>query len=243
MYLKRSGSKRTVSTFRPAPRSWRTAPSMTWPPGSRPKQGYWWVSSQLVHEKAGHFAERVASRGVDIRADLDIRSFVERAVLALETAAYETADLTVAPQRFFQQIDRANRLIALALSLSQSSRQFFKDLGQVDASYSELLDSEQGVLRTARDLDRREELRPVATRAIETLTRLRRLVAALAGKYVDYRLNQSIESIRFMLDRDGEQFYEAVSSPSHPTRRRPPHVRLYPARTRWAARVPGRPHR
>ena len=77
---------------------------------------------QLVHEKAGHFAERVASRGVDIRADLDIRSFVERAVLALETAAYETADLTVAPQRFFQQIDRANRLIALALSLSQSSR-------------------------------------------------------------------------------------------------------------------------
>ncbi len=173
---------------------------------------------QLVHEKAGHFAERVATRGVDIRADLDIRSFVERAVLALETAAYETADLTVAPQRFFQQIDRANRLIALALSLSPSSRQFFKDLGQVDASYSELLDSEQGVLRTARDLDRREELRPLAARAMETLTRLRRLVAALAGKYVDYRLNQSIESIRFMLDRDGEHFYEAVSSPSHPQR-------------------------
>lgn len=173
---------------------------------------------QLVHEKAGHFAERTAARGVDVRSDLDIRAFVERAVLALETAAYETADLTIPPQRFFQQVERASRLVALALSLSASSRQFFKDLGQVDASYTELLDAEQGILRTDRELDRREELRPVANRAADTLQRLRRLVEALAGKYVDYRLNRSIESIRFMLDRDGDHFYEAVTAPSHPQR-------------------------
>ena len=41
---------------------------------------------------------------------------------------------------------------------------------------------------------------------------------ALAGKYVDYRLNRSIDSIKFLLDRDGEHFYEAVTSPSHPQR-------------------------
>lgn len=173
---------------------------------------------QLIHEKAGHFAERTAARGIDIRSDLDIRAFVERAVLALETAAYETADLTVAPVRFFQQIDRASRLIALALSLSASSRQFFKDLGQVDAAYTELLDAEQGMLATQRDLDRREELRPLVARATDTMLRLRRLVEALAGKYVDYRQNRAIESIRFMLDRDGEHFYEAVTAPSHPQR-------------------------
>src|SRR5262249_40268306 len=38
---------------------------------------------QLVHEKSGQYAERVAPRGVDVRADLDIRAFVERAALAL----------------------------------------------------------------------------------------------------------------------------------------------------------------
>ncbi|MEZ4455799.1 MAG: type VI secretion system baseplate subunit TssK [Gemmatimonadales bacterium] len=173
---------------------------------------------QLVHEKAGHYADRIAARGVDVRSDVEIRAFVERVVLALETAAYETADLTVAPHRFFQQIERASRIAALALSLSASSRQFFKDLGQVDAGYAELLDAEQGMLATQRDLDRREELRPLITRAGDTLARLRRLVEALAGKYVDYRLNRSVESIRFLLDRDGEHFYEAVTSPSHPQR-------------------------
>jgi hypothetical protein len=50
------------------------------------------------------------------------------------------------------------------------------------------------------------------------MQRLRRLIEALAGKYVDYRLNRTIESIRFLLDRDGEHFYEAVTAPSHPQR-------------------------
>ena len=173
---------------------------------------------QLVHDKAGRYAERIAARGVDVRGDLEIRAFVERAVLALETAAYETADLAIAPTRFFQQIERASRIVALALSLSPSSRQFFKDLGQVDASYTDLLDQEQGILATQRELDRREELRPLVGRATDTLERLRKLVDALAGKYVDYRLNRSIDSIKFLLDRDGEHFYEAVTSPSHPQR-------------------------
>ncbi|MBX3145453.1 MAG: type VI secretion system baseplate subunit TssK [Gemmatimonadales bacterium] len=173
---------------------------------------------QLVHERAGHFADRTAARGVDVRSDLEIRAFVERAVLALETAAYETADLAIPPVRFFQQIERASRLIALALNLSPSTRQFFKELGQVDAGYTELLDAEQGLLAVQRELDRREELRPLVVRSTDTLQRLRRLVDALAGKYVDYRQNRNIESIRFMLDRDGEHFYEAVTSPSHPQR-------------------------
>ncbi|MEO8451210.1 MAG: hypothetical protein ABI647_15545 [Gemmatimonadota bacterium] len=173
---------------------------------------------QHVHDRAGYYAERVAARGVDVRPDLDIRAFVERAVLALETCAYETADLTIAPPRFFQQIERARRLVALGLSLSASTRQFFKDLGQVDASYTELLESEQGALLSPRELDRREELRPLVVRAGETLQRFRQLIEALAGKYVDYRLNRAIESIRFLIDADGDHFYETVSSPSHPQR-------------------------
>ncbi len=173
---------------------------------------------QLVHEKSGQYAERIATRGVDVRADLDVRAFVERAVLALENAAYETSDLGISPGRFFQQIERAGRIAALALNLSSSTRQFFKDLGQVDAGYGELLDAEQSSLAVQRELDRREELKSLVVRATDTLTRLRRLIEALSGKYVDYRINRAIDSIRFLLDRDGEHFYEAVTSPSHPQR-------------------------
>lgn len=171
-----------------------------------------------VHDRAGHYAEKAGARGVDVRSDLEIRAFVERAVLALETCAYETADLTISPHRFFQQIEHASRLVALALKLSPSSRQFFKELGQVDGSYTELLETEDSVRLAARDLDRRAELRPLVVRATESLQRLRQLVEALAGKYIDYRLNRTIESIRFLIDRDGEHFYEAVTAPSHPQR-------------------------
>ncbi len=173
---------------------------------------------QEIHRSAARYAEKVAARGVDVRSDVDIGAFVERAVMALEQCAYETADLAMPPHRFFQQLERAGRTVALALELSSSSRQFFKDLSQVDTSYSELLEAERGVLATQRELDRREELRPLVVRATETLSRLRHLVDALAGKYVDYRINRAIESIKFLLDRDGEHFYEAVTSPSHPQR-------------------------
>ncbi|MBC7895251.1 MAG: type VI secretion system baseplate subunit TssK, partial [Cytophagaceae bacterium] len=171
-----------------------------------------------VHKRAGKYIERVVARGLDVRGDYDVRAFVERAVMALESAAYETADLTMTPRRFFQQIERANRLVAVGLSLSSSSHQFFTDLGQLDASYTELLRQLDEIQRTDPDLDRREEVRPVVVRATETLRRLRRLMEALSGKYVDYRLNRSIESIRFMLDRDGEHFYEAVAPLSYPQR-------------------------
>src|SRR5262249_851057 len=117
-----------------------------------------------------------------------------------------------------QQIERAGRIAALALNLSSSTRQFFKDLGQVDAGYGDLLAAEQQSLAVQRELDRREELKPLVARATETLQRLRQVIEALSGKYIDYRLNRSIESIRFMLDRDGDHFYEAVTSPSHPQR-------------------------
>jgi hypothetical protein len=171
-----------------------------------------------VHRSAARYTEKVAARGVDVRGDHDIRDFLERAVLALEACVHETADLTVAPRRFFQQIERAGRMVALALDLSASSRQFFKELSQVDASYTELLEAERGVLGTERELDPRAELRSLVVRARETLGRLRQLAQALAGKYVDYRINRSIESLKFMLDRDGEHFYEAVTAPSHPQR-------------------------
>jgi hypothetical protein len=171
-----------------------------------------------VHKRAGKYVEKIAGRGVDVRADQDVRAFVERAVMALEDAAYETADLTVSPRRFFQQVERASRLVAVGLSLSASSHQFFTDLGQLDGSYTELLRVLDETQRTDPDLDRREELRPIVNRAGETLRRLRRLMEALAGKYVDYRLNRSLESIRFMLDRDGEHFYEAVAPLSYPQR-------------------------
>ena len=44
------------------------------------------------------------------------------------------------------------------------------------------------------------------------------VVQALEGKYLDFRINRSMDALRFLLDRGGEHFYMAVATPGHPQR-------------------------
>ncbi len=171
-----------------------------------------------LHRAVARYAEQVARRGVDNRGDLDVLAFTERAVLALDACAAETADAAMAPGRFFDQVDRLGRRIALALDLSSATQAYFQTLTGADAAYGDLLEEERGVLAARRDAGARDDLRAALARGGDTLQRIRRLVEALEGKYVDYRVNRSVDAVRFLLDRQGEQFYVAVATPGHPQR-------------------------
>ncbi|HEX8363401.1 MAG TPA: hypothetical protein VF613_24990, partial [Longimicrobium sp.] len=171
-----------------------------------------------LHRMAARYADQVARRGVDTRTDLEVLGFVERAVLALDACAYETMDPALAPARLFQEIDRAGRRVALALDLSPATRAFFTTLAGADASYGALLEEERASLSARRRLSPRTDLRVPLTRAEATLARLAELCQALEGKYVDYRVNRSADSLRILLDHDGDHFYLAVATPGHPQR-------------------------
>jgi hypothetical protein len=171
-----------------------------------------------LHRMAARYADQVARRGVDTRTDMEVLAFVERTVHALDACAYETMDPALAPARLFQEIDRAGRRVALALDLSAATRAFFTTLAGADASYSALLEEERGSLATRRRLTPRTDLRVPLARAEATLARLAELCQALEGKYVDYRINRSADSLRFLVDNDGDHFYLAVATPGHPQR-------------------------
>jgi hypothetical protein len=53
-------------------------------------------------------------------------------------------------------------------------------------------------------------------RTTDGLQRLHRLEQALEGKYIDFRISPSLESLNFVFDRGGEAFYQSVSRPSRP---------------------------
>jgi len=171
-----------------------------------------------LHRTVAGYVDKVARRGIDTRADMDILSFIERAVMALDTCAYETQDPSQSPQSLFQQIERAGRRAALALDLSPSTRDFIGTLSGADAGYGALLEEERQLLSAGREIDSREDLRDALERAEETVGRLRRLAGALQGKYLDYRINTALDGLRFLLDRDGEEFYVSVARPTHPQR-------------------------
>jgi hypothetical protein len=171
-----------------------------------------------LHRTVGRYVDQIERRGVDVRSDRDTLAFIERAVLALDNAAYDTLDPAMPPYRFFQQIDRAGRRIALALDLSPSTREYFQLLAGADASYTALLEEERALLASSRDVNSREDLRRAIAGAEQTLGSIRRLVEALEGKYLDFRVNRSMDALRFLLDRGGEHFYMAVATPGHPQR-------------------------
>ena len=171
-----------------------------------------------LHRQTAQYAEQIARRGVDPRHDRDILGFVERAVLALDHCAYESSDPTITPETFFREVERAGRRVALGLDLSESTRLYFSELGQADASYGTLLEEERELLVKPRESAKPVDLSVAVSRADTTLARLRRLVEALEARYIDYRINRSVESLRFLLDNDGEQFFLSVATPGHPQR-------------------------
>ncbi|WP_420127644.1 type VI secretion system baseplate subunit TssK [Longimicrobium sp.] len=171
-----------------------------------------------LHRSIAWYAEQVAQRGVDAHDDREVLAFVERVVLALDGCAYETLDPAIPPDQLFREVERAGRRIAVALDLSAATRHFFQTLSGADASYAVLLEEERQALARGRERRTREELRPALERAGETLTRLRRLCDALEGKYLDFRVNRALDTLKFLLDRGGEQFYIAVATPGPPQR-------------------------
>lgn len=171
-----------------------------------------------MHRSIARFVDELSRRGIDVRADLDTLSFVERSVLALDACAYETIDPSAAPGQFFSAIERTSRRVALALDLSPATRTFFQILAGTDASYSALLEEERALLAGQRALTAYDDLGRALERGERSITSLRQLLDALSGKYVDYRVNRAVESLRFLLDRGGEEFYAAVATPAHPQR-------------------------
>jgi hypothetical protein len=165
-----------------------------------------------LHRRVAMHIEEFTRRGVDVRADLDRGRFIERAVLAIDSCVYETMDATRAPATILQQVDRCGRQLALALDLSEATRLFLTELSAADADYARLLEVERNALSAGRELGIRSDLRLELQRAEGTVQRLRSLLHALEGRYLDYRINPSVDALQFLIDRDGEQFFTRIAS-------------------------------
>ncbi len=171
-----------------------------------------------LHRLVAQYVDQLARRGLDTRFDQSVSAFIERAVLALDAAVYDTMDPGASPTAVFQRIDRAGRQIALALDLSPSTREYLSMLSNAEGGYNTLLEEERGALSADRERVMRADLRLELTRAEQAVARVRSLLHALEGRYLDYRVNGAVDALRFLIDRGGEQFYTVVSAPGHSQR-------------------------
>ncbi|MCU0648742.1 MAG: hypothetical protein MUF00_12145, partial [Gemmatimonadaceae bacterium] len=168
-----------------------------------------------LHRRVALHVEQGARRGVDVRNDQDIGRFIERAVLAIDQCVYETIDAARAPVHVFQQVARCGRQLALALDLSAATREYLGMLSESVGSYSQVLEAERLALAADRELNIRSNLRLEVQRAATTVEGLRAVLHALEAKYLDYRINPSVDALRFLIDRDGEEFYTMIAAHAH----------------------------
>src|SRR5215813_10168474 len=170
-----------------------------------------------LHRAIGEYMNLALEREIGTREDAETLSFVGRMVSALEDCAYQILDPLQSPYRFFHQMYRLIRSAAVYLDLSPPTVSYFRMLGEAgETEFLPLLEQERQMLTMARESVMHPDLGRDVQRIGSGLKRLQRLEEALEGKYIDFRVSPSLESLNFVFDRGGEAFYQSVSKPSRP---------------------------
>jgi hypothetical protein len=172
-----------------------------------------------LHRAIVDFIGLAKTRGLNIDQDNETLGFVSRMVVILEDCAYSTLDPLQSPQQFFRETTQLIRSSALFLSLSPPTRAYFSLLGEIGATeFVAMLEQEGAALEMARQTALADDLGAEAEKILSALDRLDRLEQALEGKYMDYRVSPSLESIDVVFDgTSGEAvLYQTVARPARP---------------------------
>jgi hypothetical protein len=172
-----------------------------------------------LHRAIVDFVAVARSRNLNVELDLETLSFVSRMVVILEECAYRILDPLQSPKQFFQETNQLIRSAALFLSLSPPTREYFRLLGEIgETEFVSMLEQEGEALEMARRWVLNDDLGIEAQKVARALDRLDRLEQALEGKYMDYRVSPSLESINFVFDRTSGDpvLYKSVAKPARP---------------------------
>ena len=172
-----------------------------------------------LHRAIVDFMSIARPRNINLEQDAETLAFVSRMVVTLEDCANRLLDPLQTPRAFFQELTRLVRNSALFLSLSPPTREYFRLLGDIgEAEFVNMLQQESEALQMGRGFAMQDDLSVEVQKAVRALERLDRLEQALEGRYMDYRVSPSLESINFVFDRTSGDpvLYRTVAKPARP---------------------------
>jgi hypothetical protein len=154
-------------------------------------------------------------RGIDTELDRETTNFVGRMVVALEDCIFEVLDPTQTPQSFFAQLRRLVHSAAVYFDLSPPVQRYFamlKDTGETE--FVSVIERQRAALAVTRKWEIHDDLGVEVRSTLQSLAALSRLERALEGKYIDFRLSPSLESMNFVFDGGGKVLYKLAAKPS-----------------------------
>jgi hypothetical protein len=154
-------------------------------------------------------------RGIETQVDMDAVAFVDRMVVALQTAAYEILDPVQPPARFFGHLRRLFHSTALYTDLNAGVRQYYDTLLETgETEFIAPMEQQRRFLQMSRNLQLNENLGIEVRSALSSLQSLAQLERALEGKYIDFRVSNVLEGMNFIFDRGGKALYKLVAKPA-----------------------------
>jgi len=154
-------------------------------------------------------------RGIETQVDMDAVAFVDRMVVAFETAVYEILDPVQPPANFFGSLRRLFHSAALYTDLNAGVRQYYDTLRETgETEFIAPMEQQRRFLQMSRTRRLNENLGVEVRAALSSLESLAQLERALEGKYIDFRVSNVLEGMNFIFDRGGKALYKLVAKPA-----------------------------
>jgi hypothetical protein len=175
------------------------------------------LSSRFIelHRAMQEYIELTRERGIDVGMDRDTIEFVKRVIPGLETCLYTCLNPVQPPARFFSSLRMFLQGTALNLDLSPPVQQYFDALKNAgETGFVPLLEQQKQLLKTSRR-HRVEDDLGVEVRFVQnSLRSLQTLESALEGKYIDFRVSPTLDTMNFIFDRGGSALYKLAARPA-----------------------------
>lgn len=177
---------------------------------NRLSQGY----SEL-HRAMREFIVLFTERGIETELDRDAQQFAERMVLALEETIYAVLDRTQSPQDYFGKLRRFLRQAATFFELAPNMQQYYETLRETgETELVSLIEGQRRQQEVTRSLKISKDMGTEIQAMSQSLLALEKLERALEGKYIDFRISPSLDSMNFIFDRGGKVLYKMAAKPS-----------------------------
>ena len=176
-----------------------------------------YLSSRFIelHRAMQEYIELTRERGIDVGIDRDTLEFVKRIIPAIETCLYGCLNPVQPPAQFFGNLRMFLHGAAASLDLNPPVQQYFDALKNAgETEFVPLVEQQKQLLRSSRCWRVEDDL-GVEVRSVQnSLRSLQTLERALEGKYIDFRVSPTLDTMNFVFDRGGSALYKLAAKPA-----------------------------
>jgi hypothetical protein len=168
-----------------------------------------------LHRAMQEYIELTRERGIDVGMDRDTLEFVKRIIPSIETCLYDCLDPVQTPARFFGNLRMFLQGAAAGLDLNPPVQQYFSALKNAgETELIPLLEQQKQLLKSSRRWRVEDDLSLEVRFVQNSLRSLQTLERALEGKYIDFRVSPTLDSMNFIFDRGGSALYKMAAKPA-----------------------------